>query len=96
MTYELSEADVEDIDAVLERSVVDFGPLQTGRYFTSLKRCLELLGANPMMGNSADDVRPGYRRFTHRSHVIFYRETDDRVLVVRVLHRSMDAESHIE
>ena len=94
--YELSEAAADDIDAILERSVVDFGLRQTDQYFASLKRCLELLGANPMMGNSADDVRSGYRRFVHRSHVIFYRETLHGIDVVRLLHRSIDVDSHIE
>ena len=69
--YALSETAAEDIEQILDRSAVDFGPHQTELYYHSLKNCLELLGENPKMGSSADDIRPGYRRFAHESHVFF-------------------------
>ena len=65
-------------------------------YTHSLKNCLELLGENPNMGSRADDIRPGYRRFTHESHVVFYRDTGRGVLIVRVLHKRMDINQHID
>ena len=58
---------------IFDRSVIDFGLLQTELYYNSLKNCLELLDDNPDMGSVADDIQPGYRRFSHQSHVIFYR-----------------------
>ena len=48
------------------------------------------------MGNCADDLRPGYRRFAHESHVIFYRDTGCCVLIVGVLHTRMDINQHID
>ncbi|HEX9625872.1 MAG TPA: type II toxin-antitoxin system RelE/ParE family toxin [Acidiferrobacterales bacterium] len=65
-------------------------------YYDSLKNCLELLGENPGIGTNADDLRPGYRRFVHESHVIFYRETAHGVLIVRILHKRMDVDRHLE
>ncbi len=94
--YELSEAAAKDIEDILDRSVVDFGPLQTERYYDSLKRCLELLGENPGMGGAAEDIRSGYRRFAHQSHVIFYRTYGRGILVVRILHERMDVSQHFE
>ncbi|AUB85474.1 type II toxin-antitoxin system RelE/ParE family toxin [Candidatus Thiodictyon syntrophicum] len=67
--YELSQAAAQDLEEILDRSIVDFGPIQTERYFESLNRCLGLLGENPGMGSTADEIRPGYRRFGHQSHV---------------------------
>ncbi|NOZ09540.1 MAG: type II toxin-antitoxin system RelE/ParE family toxin [Gammaproteobacteria bacterium] len=94
--YELSEAAAKDIEQILQRSIVDFGLAQTEIYFHSLKTCLELLGENPGMGGGADDIRQGYRRFAHESHVIFYRASEQGILVVRILHKRMDANKHIE
>ena len=88
--YELSRAADSDIEAIITRSAFDFGAAQTHRYITSLKRCLALLGENPAMGNRADDIATGLRRFTHRSHVVFYREGEGGIFVVRVLHKNMD------
>ena len=93
--YELSAAAAQDAEAILERSIIDFGPLQTEHYFESLNRCLDLLGANPELGSSAEALRPDYRRFIHQSHIVFYRCTDGDILVVRILHRRMDATLHI-
>ena len=94
--YELSEAAARDIEKILERSVVDFGMPQTERYFNSLKNCLELLGDNPSMGSVADDIQPGYRRFTHESHVVFYRTSGSNILVIRILHKRMDIKEHFD
>jgi toxin ParE1/3/4 len=94
--YALSDAAAQDIEQILDRSVVDFGPHQTELYYHSLKNCLELLGENPKMGSSADDLRLGYRRFAHESHVVFYRDTGRGVLIVRVLHKRMDINKHVD
>ena len=92
--YELSKAAANDMDGILEHTVINFGALQSKRYFLSIKRCLELLGDNPKMGADATDVRSGYRRFLHQSHVIFYLQTGDKaVRIVRILHKSMDIDT---
>lgn len=43
------------------------------------------------MGTMAEDIRPGYRRFPHESHVIFYTLDAEGVFIVRMLHQHMDA-----
>jgi plasmid stabilization system protein ParE len=63
--YKLSQAAAMDIEIILERSVIDFGLTQTEQYYHSMKNCLGLLAGNPGMGNAADDIRAGYRRFPH-------------------------------
>jgi toxin ParE1/3/4 len=94
--YELSDVAAKDIEQILNRSIVDFGLPQTELYYHSLKNCLGLLGENPNMGSIADDIRPGYRRFAHESHVIFYRDTGRGILIVRILHKRMDINKHID
>ena len=93
-TIDLSAAAAKDIEAILDQSVAEFGLLRTEKYYESLKRCLELLSENPGMGTTADNVRPGYRRFSHESHVVFYRLFEGGILVVRVLHARMDVGRH--
>ena len=94
--YELSEAAAKDIEDILDHSIVEFGVLQTETYYAALTRCLELLGDNPGMGSNADDIRPGYRRFPHESHVIFYMSRAHDILIVRILYKSMDAVRNIQ
>ena len=40
---ELSKAAAEDIDTLLDDSLINFGMDQTEQYFKSLKECLDLL-----------------------------------------------------
>lgn len=94
--YKLSEAAASDIEDILDKSLVAFGTLQTEDYYAALKHCLALLGDNPEMGRTAEDIRPGYRRFPHESHVIFYTMDTDGVFIVRILHKHMDACSTLQ
>ncbi len=95
--YKLSNAAAQDIEEILEQSLAEFGLAQTENYYDSLTNCLKLLADNPEMGRAADEIRPGYRRFPHKSHLVFYRVVRKHdILVVRILHHHMDAIRHIQ
>ncbi|MHB1015021.1 MAG: type II toxin-antitoxin system RelE/ParE family toxin [Desulfurivibrionaceae bacterium] len=95
--YRLSNGAAQDIEEILEQSLVEVGLLQTENYLNSLTRCLKLLGDHPEIGRTAEDIRPGYRRFPHKSHLTFYKPTGKNgILVVRILHHHMDASRHIQ
>ena len=89
--YELSLAAAEDIETIFVESIAIFGIQQTEIYVEDLQNCLLLLGEHPGMGQIGDDIRIGYRAFPHQSHVIYYQENADQIIVVRVLHKHMDA-----
>jgi toxin ParE1/3/4 len=67
----LSEDAAHPIEQLLDQSILDSGLPQTGACYHDLTHCLALLADDPKMGNSAEDIRPGYRCFPHASHVIF-------------------------
>jgi toxin ParE1/3/4 len=50
---------------------------------------------DPEVGRACDDVRPGYRRYSVGSHVLFYRVSAAATVVVRILHQRMDVERHL-
>jgi toxin ParE1/3/4 len=89
--YKLSAAAAQDIDALLSRSLLDFGLPQTEIYYQSLQECLRLIGENPELGIAIDDIRAGYRCFPHQSHIVYYQSQLDHVRIIRVLHQRMDA-----
>ena len=92
---ELSEAAIKDIEDILDRSVIDCGVPQTERYYDALNHCLALLDENPDMGTTADDIREGYLRFPHQSHMIFYQVQSTGIRVIRVLHQRMDVKHQL-
>ncbi len=93
--YKLTKEAEKDIMSILQSSVSLFGKEQTEVYGESLSRCIELLSINPGMGKNIDDIKVGYSKFPHGSHVIYFRTELDYILVVRILHKHMDAERNI-
>jgi len=48
------------------------------------------------MGAPRDDIDKGVRTLPARKHIIFYRETKTELVIVRVLHESMDPLSQLK
>jgi toxin ParE1/3/4 len=49
-----------------------------------------LIQDHPLVGRSRDEVRPGLRSLAADPHVVFYRITDDRLGIVRILDGRQD------
>ncbi len=69
--YRLSEAAATDIEHIFDWSLAEFGFAQAEAYYKSISACMDALVANPAVGVSIENIRTGYRRFSHQSHVIF-------------------------
>lgn len=63
-----------------------FGVMQSDRYQADLDAKFGMLAAFPHMGRRADSIRKGLRRHEHGSHVIFYREEGEGILIIAVVH----------
>ena len=72
-----------------------FGEAQADAYLLALEQRFSILAAQPGLGRRIDHIRAGYFRYEHASHSIFYRLTNNGIIVMRVLHRSMDIARHI-
>lgn len=88
------EAD-RDIRALYRYSYENFGPAQADAYVQSLEDCLALLSENPVLGRNFAAVRPGLRRHEHKSHVIYYLDAGDFILVLRILGAMQDPARHL-
>lgn len=71
-----------------------WGEDQAIRYIIDLEACCQMLADNPELGRNCGDIRPGLRRMECGSHVVFYREGKEGILVSRVLHERMLPERH--
>lgn len=94
MTYRLTRAADADIEQIGRYSAEQWGFEQAEAYVLSLHQTFEQLADFPSTGRDASDVRPGMFRLEHESHVVFYRQEPDGVLVVRVLHQRMMPRKH--
>lgn len=85
--YRFSRLARLDLIGIGDFTLDHWGADQAIGYLDSLERCFELLAANPEMGRKCDRLRKGYRRMEHEKHVVFYRNDDAGILIVRILHQ---------
>lgn len=84
--------DLKKIAAHTQRT---WGVTQRRLYLKGLDTIFRLLADNPGAGTTCDYIAAGLRKHPHEQHVVFYECQDDTIVVVRVLHKSMDVELHL-
>ena len=67
---------------------------QADHYHRDLIATMEALARGEKVGRTCV-VRDGYFRYAVSSHVVFYRETDYTLDVIRILQQRMDIERHL-
>jgi toxin ParE1/3/4 len=93
--FRLSKKAEDDISGIARYTIDQFGVEQARSYRDSIIACFQYLAESPGMGRKLDKIREGYQRFDHRSHVIFYKSVGKGILIIRVLHKRMDAPQHL-
>lgn len=84
-----------DIRAIWTYTSETWSDQQANIYVDALFDMMEALAADPARGRSADEVKPGLRRQSCGSHIIFYRSEKFGADIVRVLHGRMDVLVHL-
>lgn len=94
--YRISEIAIEDLENIWLYTFQTWSPEQADRYYNLLINEFEYISSNFDYGRSVDYIRQGYRTSKIKSHLIFYRKSDDEVVeIIRVLHESLDVENRL-
>ena len=93
--YALSEAADADISHILTESVRRWGWARAERYILELHAAFENLAMFPAIGRDVGYLRQGYLRFPYASHRVFYRKSDEGIVIVRVLHQKQQPENYL-
>ncbi len=73
-----------------------WGAVQKRTYLDLIKQALRTVRDMPGLGAARDDIAQGLRCHAVGRHVIFYREIESDLVVVRILHQSMDPTRHMK
>jgi toxin ParE1/3/4 len=79
----------EDLDAISAYTRDRWGAAQADVYLSDLEDCCQRLAEMPGMGRLCHDILADLWRMERGKHVIFYRQTESGILVVRILHQKM-------
>jgi toxin ParE1/3/4 len=83
--YRLSEAAENDLRVLYRYGVSTFGLTAADQYYDNLIERLQDISDQPQLYQAVDAIRPGYRRSVFGVHSLYYRETPEGVLIVRIL-----------
>lgn len=88
---------VKDIEQIWSYTNQKWSLEQADRYYNLIIDEVEFIASNPLLGKSIDYIKEGYRSTKVKSHVIFYKQhKDTSILIIRILHQSMDSENRMK
>jgi toxin ParE1/3/4 len=93
--YKLSTKAEFDLTVLYEYGIVKFGLTQSQKYFFAMHETFEVLSENVNLGRDASEFISDLKRFSFKSHTIFYLITTDGIFIIRVLNQRMNYEQQL-
>lgn len=90
-----SPAAAADISSIWDYSAETWGPDQADRYTDEIRNACHALASGGKRGRAVE-VRPGYLKYPTGSHMIYFRDLGDRLVIIRVLHQRQDVDRHLQ
>jgi toxin ParE1/3/4 len=95
-SYRISKKAIEDLENIWTYTLHKWSVEQADRYYNLIINEIEFLSKNFLTGKPMDHIKSGYRASIIKSHLIFYRKSNDnRIEIIRILHQRMDVENRI-
>lgn len=85
-----------DLQAIARYTELRWGKRQGAAYLGAFRNCFGTIRQNPLSGRDRSDIAEGCRSIECGRHVLFYRDTPDAILILRILHGLMDFRRHME
>ena len=96
-SYRLTPQAQEDLKDIRRHTRQEWGEQQTKDYLEGLRSTFQMLLKMPNMGRSrADDLNEGIFSYPYASHMIYYKQAEDDLIIVAVLHERMVPSNHLE
>ncbi|NKB26858.1 MAG: type II toxin-antitoxin system RelE/ParE family toxin [Rhodobacteraceae bacterium] len=92
--FTLSHAAENDLSEIWWYTARTWGEAQANLYTGDLNAAFQNLASGGSSGR-AYHGREGYYRYTVARHVIFFKEGDEGIIVMRILHQRMDVNSRL-
>lgn len=93
--YKVSGKTEMDLAKMYEYGTERFGLKQAQEYLFGIHDIFQVLSDSINLGRDASEFVFSLKRFSYKSHTIFYLATDMGILIVRVLNQSMDYENNL-
>jgi toxin ParE1/3/4 len=92
----IAPAAKHDLKDIYQYGLRLWGQIQSDSYLTNIKDQFWSLTEQPLMGIERPELLPDIRSLPIQSHILFYRATENRVEIIRVLHGRQDPQRHLK
>lgn len=93
--YKLTRDAEADIAQIYLDGLAMFGEAQAEKYALEMDKRFSFLATKKIRGSDYGHIRPELRRADYVSHAVYYQHTDYGILILRILHGSMDPARHL-
>ncbi|MDA3886981.1 MAG: type II toxin-antitoxin system RelE/ParE family toxin [Candidatus Delongbacteria bacterium] len=95
--FKITEKAGSDLENIWLYTFQNWSLEQADRYYELIMNEIFFLSEYPTAGSIADHILKGYRVSRVKSHLVFYKyNSDGFIVVIRILHTSMDVENKFE
>jgi len=84
-----------DIDDIYDYTQETWGHEQAETYAFGLRNLCGVLAAGARKGRRIPGLKAGYLLLSYRSHWVIYRETDQQIVIARILYQRMNIGRHL-
>ncbi|MDP4228538.1 MAG: type II toxin-antitoxin system RelE/ParE family toxin [Bacteroidota bacterium] len=95
--YRISEKAISDLEKIWLYTLNKWSKEQADRYHHLIIDEIEFIAPNNVLCKNIDYIRSGYRMSKVKSHLIFFKKTEDNIMeIIRILHQNMDIENRLK
>jgi toxin ParE1/3/4 len=96
LKFKISQRALQDLNDIWLYTYTNWSIIQADRYYNIILDEIEFLSQEIYNGKSRDYIKIGYRSVNIKSHIVFYKISNENVLeVVRILHKMVDIETKL-
>ncbi len=96
MIYSFTDKAEKDLEGILSFTLEHWGKRKVVEYLNGIESTALSLSNNPEMGVDRSELITGVRSFPYESHVIYYTQNNTHLIIIRILHCSMDLNPHVK
>jgi toxin ParE1/3/4 len=95
--YRISGKAISDLEKIWLYTLNKWSKEQADRYHNLVIDEIEYIANNFDLCRKIDSIRSGYRMSKVKSHLIFFKKTDENIIeIIRILHENMDIENRFK
>ncbi len=94
--YRISEKAIADLEKIWLYTLNKWSREQADRYHNLIIDEIDFIVDSFDLCRRVDYIRAGYKISKVKSHLIFFKRTDDNIIeIIRILHQNMDIENRL-